>query len=95
MSPELMVRQELTLNLKVEPGASTTCSYAGTRDSLPGLSAWRNLSSEDATPSHARDYRWLTKEGAGYKSNIWNDAGDVAKLYAPGSDVAISEYSYP
>lgn len=46
-------------------------------------------------PQTARDFRWATKAGLCYRSNVWNDKGDQAKLYAQGNDNPISVYTYP
>ena len=43
----------------------------------------------------ARDFFWETVEGTCYTAEVWNNQGDVARLYAPGGSIPIAEYSYP
>lgn len=46
-------------------------------------------------PSDPRDFRWQKVDGGCYQASVWNNKSDSAKLFAPGSDVPINEYSYP
>jgi len=41
-----------------------------------------------------RDFNWVTKQGACYKANVWNDKGDKAILFDP-RNVPVAEYSFP
>lgn len=41
-----------------------------------------------------RDFNWMNKDASCRQSAVWNDDGDQAKLFSPGSDIPISEYSY-
>ena len=41
-----------------------------------------------------RDFNWVNKDGSCRHSNVWNDNGDKAQLFAPDGSL-IAEYSYP
>jgi hypothetical protein len=45
--------------------------------------------------SDPRDFRWQKADGSCYLANVWNDSGDIARLFAPGGVTPISEYHYP
>lgn len=47
------------------------------------------------TFENPRDFNWVNKDGSCRQSAVWNDDGDVARLFPPGSDVAIATLTYP
>ena len=40
-----------------------------------------------------RDFIWTNKDGTCRKSNVWNDNGDIARLYSPTGD-PVDVYCY-